>query len=455
MSQDQVIPLSYEVCTNRKLDLLELPRVEENIVESRLETVETLSQLPKLTGNGGDLCFHVGKNEAEVTSLHDSFLQLKIRVIKLDDQGNEKFINPTDVVSYSPYISQSLFKSLQITLNNQPLYENADVYHAYKAFALTMMYAGENAQRSTLAGTGFFPSTIGTHDVVDPTSKQMNTGLLERREMAVSSQLVEVVTPVINGLFQCPRILTGHNDLKLNFYLNSPDFCLVMPKLADGVENPKYDIRIEEARLFLQKYKLTEEASDAINEMRAAKGVVYPVIDHTMCNFIVQPGETSFRRALPLTHMPRMIYIFFVKRSALHSKHEDPFYFRNFLLKEAFIEADGRKFPQNRSYTPELVKGHYVKDFRMLQGEMGYKLPSDTLLTLRTWTNGIFILPFNMTPDRTAGCDYISPDKPMTSPITVNLNWAEETTDPISVMVMVENYKLLHIDNDGKISWSY
>ena len=150
-----------------------------------------------------------------------------------------------------------------------------------------------------------------------------------------------------------------------------------------------------------------------------------------------------------------MIYLFFVTRSALHSKHEDPFDFRNFLLKEAFLEADGRKFPQNRSYTPELIKGHYVKDYQMLLGEMGHKLPSDTLMNLRTWVNGAFILPFNLTPDRTVGCDYVSPDKPMTGPITINLSWIEETKVPISVMVMVENYKLLHIDSDGKISLSY
>ena len=443
----------YDKCTNKKLDLLSLPAVEENIVESRLDTIESLTQLPKLCGSGGDLCFHVSRNDTEVLSLFDSYLQLKLRVIKLDEQGNEQFIVGTDMVAYSPYISQSLFRSLQITANNQPLYENADVYFPYKAFALTMLYTGENTQRAYLRGTGWCPSTFGTHDINDTTSKEMNRGLIERREFAINSTLSEFVTPVIDGLFQCPRIIPGNIDLKFNFFLNTPDFCLVMPKLQDNAPNPRYDIRIEEARLFLQKYKLTEYANDEIRELAVSKGLSYPVINHNLVNFIIQPGENSFRRALPMTSMPRMIYLFFVRRSALHSKHEDPFNFRNFLLKEAFIEADGRKYPQNRSYTPELMKAHYVKDYRMLLGEMGHKLPHDTIMTLRNWTSGAFILPFNLTPDRSVGCDYIAPSKALAGPIVINLRWDEDLTEPVSVMVLMENYKVLHIDDEGKFSW--
>ena len=459
MAFEQTGLVEYDVCTNRKLDLLSLPRVEENISDSRMEVVDPLSHLPKLCGSGGDICFHVAKNDTEVISLFDSFLLLKLRVIKLDDQGNEQFIEIDDLVSYSPYISQSLFRSLQITVNNQPLYENADVYFAYKAFALTMLYTGQNAQNTQLAGSGFFPSTPGSHGMLNPALTLRddfitNHGLVERHSLASHSGLHEFVTPIIDGMFQCPRVLPGTVDLKFNFFLNSVDFCLVMPKLDNDAPNPRYDIRIEDAKLIIQKYKLAEHAAESVSDMMETTGLLYPIINHNLCNFIVQKGEISFRRALPITALPRMIYLFFVKRSAMHSKHADPYDFENFDLKEAFIEADGRKFPQNLSYSFNIMRGRNMRDYRVFQGEMGHKLPKDTLLTPKNWVNGNFILPFNMTPDRTVGCDYVSPNKPLTTPITVNLTWAEELTEPISVMVMTENYKLLHLEADGKVAWN-
>ena len=446
--------IEYDICTNRQLDLLSLPPVEENIEESRMEVVESLSNLPKLCGNGGDICFHIAKNETEVISLFESFLQMKLRVIKLDDQGNEKYTDAEDIVSYSPLIAQSLFRSLQITANNQALYENADVHFPYKAFTLMMLYTGKEAQATHLAGTGFLPSTIGTHAIVDPNSRQTNSGLVDRRSLALNSNLCEFATPVIDGLFQCPRVLPGEVDLKFNFYLNTPEFCLVMPKLEDNAPNPRYDIRIEEAKLYLQKYKLTSDAADSVKDMLETKGLLYPVINHNLCNFIVQNGENSFRRALPITNMPRMIYLFFVNRSALHSKHVDPFNFESYGLQEAFIEADGRKFPQNQGYTPDIAHGFTRKDYRMMLGEMGHKLPKDTLINQTDWANGIFILPFNMTPDRSVGCDYVSPNKELTTPIIVNLRWNQDLKEPISVMVMTEHYKLLHLNADGKFSWN-
>ena len=459
-------------CTNKLLDLSSLPPHEDSIVDNRIHKIETYSQLPKYV-DGGSLDFFVEPSSIESISLFESYLYYEIRVVKINKKNEEVAVEAeNDLVSYIPFITNTLCKSISMKINDEEIGQSIENYHAYESYLNAVLHLTRTGQRSLLDGSGLHLDKPGTMGFTDPsidlrTGATFNAGLTERHDLATATN--GFVSPLIWAPFLVPRILPTKCELNISLKLNTSEFCLiatkrtkrqVMNEEGNVVEEalpdkplPTFRIKIEKAQLCLQKYRLSSPAMSR-QERMLASSAKYPMIVNKTTSFIIEKNSTQGVRALTIaSELPRMAYVFMVSRNALNSVTESPFNFKPFNLSELYLEADGNKYPSSLSYTPKFREGRFIKDWKIFQKELNFE-NQDLYFNSDGWlATGYSIFPFNMVPDRSVNCNYLSIPENKSGNLNLHVKFNSELTEAICVFVVMEYYKVLLLNSARKPSW--
>ena len=446
------------------LDLTSLPPMEDNIVANRLQPVDTHSQLPKLV-DGGSIDFHVDASSTECISLLESFLYFQLKVVKYNANGDEEKVVKEDKVSYSPFVMSSIFKNISMKINDEEISQSADNYHAYEAYVNTLVQLSKPGMQQVLDGSGLELSPPGAGSALDPKSAELvNRGLAVRHSWCNESKVHGFTSPIIWPPFLVPRVLPTHCELALSLNLNNADFVLIAkPKKVekqqeDGsmkelMELPKVRIKIVKAQLYLQKYRLSPLAQIRQEQMLAS-GAKYPMIVNKTTSFVLERGSTEGFRALTIaSELPRMCYVFMVARDRVNALNSSPFLFENFGLNNMYLEADGVKYPNSLAYNPDFSASHYIKDFRIAQKELNFA-NSDPFINSFAWVANYSIYPFNLVPDRSIGCEYVSVPENKAGNLNLHLAFEKELEQAVCVFVIMEFYKVLNLDSQRKPTWS-
>lgn len=459
-------PLAGPPCSHAFLQTESDLPISEDIVDSRLQIIECYSQLPKLL-NGGSLDFLVEASNVESTCLLESFLHLKLRVVKFVN-GVEKDLDDKDMVSYSPFITNTLFKGVSLSINDEPVNMNMEQYQAYEGILNTILYLSREEQERFLAGSGLYLSPPNTHEYTDPTpdptlGSARNTALAERHSL-VQYPHIGFTAPILWPLFLVPRLLPTKVELKLSLSLNTPEMALIAHPYEDteGPEGdhipapalPNFNIRIDSAQLYLQRYRLSPTASATQERiLNSSGGCRYPLTVNHTTTFNLAADVTEISKSLTMgTPIPRMIYVYHCYRDQVNNILTDPFEFQNCDIAEIFLEIDGKKFPQGLSYSPEFTTGNYYKDFRLFQREMNY-VNSNLCFKIDDWESGYCIFAFNLIPDRSFGCDYINPLENPNGTVTLHIRYRTPLSRSTTVFVTSEMQKVLCLDSNRKPRW--
>ncbi len=441
-------------CSNSMLDLSSLPAQENSIVSNRLHPIDTFSQLPKYV-DGGSIDFHADASSIESISLLESFLYFEMQVVKFDADNHEKQLVVSDLVSYSPFIMNSLFKNISMKINDEEISQSAENYQAYEAYVNTVVQLSRTAQRNLLDGSALLLSKPGTGTVTDPNLVTplgpANPGLQKRHGLAMESHTNGFVSPLIWAPFLVPRVLPTQTELSLSLKLNTSEFCLIVYK-KDELPLPPYRIKILKAQLFLQKYRLSPQAQ-LHQERMLSSGAKYPMIINKTASFMIEKGSTQGFRALTIaSELPRMCYVFMVSRDSLNSIQHSPYVFDTFGVRNMYLEADGEKYPSNLSYDPDFAKGRTIKNYMVAKKQL-FNTNTDPFIDHEAFAGYYSIFPFNLVPDRSLGCDYISVPENKAGNLNLHVKFEKELSQAICVFVVMEFYKVLILDSQRKPTW--
>ncbi len=441
-------------CTNSLLDLSSLPAREDSIVSNRLHPIDTFSQLPKYV-DGGSIDFHTDASSIESISLLESFLYFEMKVVKFDKNNNERKLVTTDKVSYSPFIMNSLFKNINMKINDEEISQSAENYQAYEAYVNTVLQLSRTAQRNLLDGSALYLSPANTGNITDPDlttpTGPANPGLDKRHQLAQESKINGFVSPLIWAPFLVPRVLPTLTELSLSLKLNTSEFCLIAHKTGD-LPLPPFRIKILKAQLFLQKYRLSPQAQIR-QERMLSDTAKYPMIVNKTASFMIERGSTEGFRALTIaSELPRMCYVFMVTRESLNSIEHSPYVFGTFNVESMYLEADGEKYPSNLSYDPDFENGRIIKNFMVAKKEL-FNTNKDPFIDHEAFAGFYSIFPFNLVPDRSLDCDYISVPENKAGNLNLHVKFRKELGEAICVFVIMEFYKVLTLDSHRKPLW--
>ena len=510
MSSRNILPNQHQ-CTSALLDWTDVPPTETSIVSNRITVHETFSQLPRYAGSGS-LDFFIEPSNVENMCLFQSFLNLHLKVVKMVN-GKEEELSVDDEVSYSPLIAHSLFKSINISINDEEVVGNLSSYYPYEAYVNTLIHLSRDEQRQFLETAAPHFSVPGTQLFTDPDflerGKLINPGLTERHYLAMSSFVSEFTTPLLQSLFLVPKLLPTGVELKVSFTLNSPEFCLILHKEVekDGddvtpdngeegkeekkkklvvkrlkksvVSRPKqkpstatlakarpkraaeqaegdvkYTIKIEAAQLNIQRYRVTPTQLLLQEQiLQSPSGALYPMTTNKTMSFAVERGSTQVSKPLLISGpLPSMAYVFMVDRDSINNYYASPYRFGHQNYSQMWMESDGMKHPSGIGYAPQFLAEITSKDYYLAKSQLNFS-NKNSMIDKEAWESGYHIIPFNLMPTRSLGCDYLSRSENKNGSITLHIRWSFELPEPIMVFVMFEYPRILSIDADRKPTW--
>ena len=420
-----------------------------------------MNQIPTRL-NGSSLDFVLERSFQECFCLLESFLELELSVVKLNKDGVEQRLDEDkDLVSFSPFIGNTLFRAISATMNDTKISWSMGANQHYEGIIAAIMHMTPAEQKNYLSGALLELSAPDTHSYIaprpDPVTKKVMNNALSVRHTAAAFPKLPIVTPVPWPLFMCDRIFPTGIELKLSFALNSPEMCLIAPIPKEGEDPvPNYSIRIDVARLYIQKYRLSPVAQARQEKILASPdGARFPMICPNTTSFNLMPGATEVTRPLVYSgRKPSTVYLFMVDRGAANgSIHKDPFNFQPFKLKEAYLEMDGAKLPDGLGYRPVFGKGRFKREWMLSRKQQNF-LPRELCFDWSDMDSGGYcILPFSISPDKTWGCGTMSGEEGVAT-LSLHLAFHDALADAITVFTLLEYPRILSLDAQRRPSWT-
>ena len=444
-------------CANGLLDLNELPPIQEGIKSCRLQRIDTITQLPKNV-DGGSLEFLVDPSLVESACLYQSFFEFKIKVVKLDNDGNEKDLEAIDLVSYVNFMPNTMIRNVSVSIADEELTAATDVYFPYESYVSALYHLSSAGQKNILgSGACWYPDTPGTFDEVDPrpnetTGQPLNEGLARRHNLTADSKVTTFVSPLLHPLFLVPKLLPTKTDLRITLHLQNSEFCFTAYKPTQA-PLPRYRIKVMSSALYLQRYRLTPEAQ-VHQERMLADGAKYPLQTLHTSTFVIPSGADGIIRPITIASaIPSFVYIGFVKKKAFDGAiYLNSLRFVDCDLAELFLELDGEKFPSGLSYKPNYATKDFALAYKQVRSELNYSV-LDLAIDANAWESGYTVYPFSLLADRSLGCDYISPPEHSKGQLNVNIKFRKDLEEPVVAVVICETPRLLELDSNRKPKW--
>ena len=444
------------------LDLASVPPTSTDVLDSRLQAVETITQLPKYVDNSS-IEFYVEPSQVECIVPNQCFLVLKQKVVKLTDAGEEKDLEAQDQVAYINNIGSSLFKSIDITYNDENITPSHESYHAYESYLNALLYLTRTEQRHLLDSAGWALDKPAYHSVTDMKIDQdlgdyLNPGLGARHKLARKTS--QITTPILHSIFMQRKVLPTKSELKLKLNMNTSDFCLIADKYdapAGGGARPalpRYLIKLEQATLYLRKIKLSPSVQLEQERMLGSPGK-YPMLTNLTSTFILDRSQNPFSKTISVAAtLPRQVFVFMTKKSLMNDQEANPFALEDFKVSEIFLEKDGVKYPSNLSYQPKYDGAKaYGKEFAIFKQELG-GMNNDMAIDEAAFDSGYTIYAFNLTSDKSSSLASLPHNHGETGNLSLHIRFSSDLTSPVTVFVMSEFLRVLEIDSLRRPKWS-
>lgn len=230
-----------------------------------------------------------------------------------------------------------------------------------------------------------------------------NTGLKTRGMMFPIDEEVELVGRLHLDMFNTSKYLLNGVDFLLTFELNRPDFYLMKKN-----EKNTSELEILDATLYMEHVKLNPEVSLSHEKLLENKMAMYNYKRVDVRNFLIPANASSF--SLDNVHngaLPELMIIGFVDTNAYNGDvKKNPFNFQHFNLSDFTASVNGYEItPRNLEFdfdkkNPKSQRA-YFQFFKQLNF---HRFDRSNQVTRDLYNNGLFLLAYDLTPDRGVDC---------------------------------------------------
>ena len=411
-----------------------LPRDDQASLEFRLDKTDTAIDPSSML-----LHMHVqivdenGKPFVEPTPEElKKFLAKFKEAQKKDKNATMEDTRPAAGVNLLAY---SLFSSVDVFVSDQKINQGSS-YYPWMCYVLNLLYQSSDSKNNALKTAGWYPDTAGLFD--DMTI--FNEGYSARKSLAGYSNNMELLGRVMLDTSFPARVLPVQTEFTLRFNRSNPNMCLM-------AKPGSYRIKINDAKIYALKMRLTDDALLRHQQILASEGVNYPMHRYETRTMSMMKGSQNLDWVSASGVMPQKIYIWQLNQDAFNGKvDKNPYNFDRFGLSKIQV----------------LVNEHSMivsQPTRFDDSENTAALYMNTILNttdapfkLDEFCWGYCVIAVDLTRDRSAGCDYTS--EPVTGNLRIMMDYKEPLKESIVVFCMAEYNDTLHLDANRNPSWT-
>jgi len=295
--------------------------------------------------------FIVPGNSMHYLDLNDSFLYIKLQVLKSDGT----LLADTNDVSTSDAFLHSLFSQVDLYFNSQLVSSTQN--YSYKAFLQTLLSYGYDYQRSQGSCSVYYPDT-GTGS-----AGNTNTGYTNRKGVIKLSQSLEMIDKLKLDLATQHKYILNDINLRISLTRSTDAF-----SLFSGEEAPAYKIKLLKAVYYIRKHVLYPSIILA-HQRLLEKGEVarYPYKKTEIKYFTIPQGNSSaIEENVFSSSIPSRIILGFVDSAAfIGDIKKNPFVFENCSISTVSLSVNNIAVPI-RPYNLNFTDGDYLLPYYLL-----------------------------------------------------------------------------------------
>lgn len=217
------------------------------------------------------------------TRLHGCF-----KIVK--DNGTDIGELATDNVSICNLFPHTLFKIVDVHLNDNSVVDLSSATYHYGAFLNIFLSYGKNVKESMLEG-----SSLYIEDDVENFPPNFDTtndrkALLKRNSLIKNSQKCHFVIELQVDVLKCPRLLPPNVEIKFNFIRNDKRFGILSPT-AD------YKVKLISLNLEIKKITVDDKIFRNYQSELLKKNATFPFTQTKRKHFVIPTGACDYTQA--------------------------------------------------------------------------------------------------------------------------------------------------------------
>ena len=420
-------------CPTQSFSIFEREAVNDIIIDRRQCEAQTSS------GIQGSGPFEIIIHSEKKTYIDPSSIRVNasFRIKKKDatskEIGNVPDIPTSNIPVVAPInqLSKSIFKSVEVELENTPISLNASETYAVESYISTMLSYDKSAVNRSLRCSYFEKDTPGNYDTL-----ASNTGAQKRAKWIEGSPLITVCDDIKTELTTATRYIVPGVSIKFRFIVDKPSVFLI----TKSDHKDEYFIEFNDISLTYDRVLIKEAMHSKLENELLVKPARYIVSRNEIRSKAFAAGLTSLQwnNAYQGT-LPDAVGIFMNSLSAADGHpNKNIFNFQNFGMTDCNLWVNSRKVTAkdlmyNYSGKKDCIRGfrHFWDNICDCPGLNG------SMVEYEDFLDGFCCNIFDLTGDKTA---LVNSHFQSEGTVSLDIKLKEATAEPVN-MYFIAIYK--------------
>ena len=414
------------------LALFDQPIIDSSLLQGKFITIYPSSVLQ----DNGPFDFIIPSDGQDFTDLPFTRLEGCIEILNLAGAT----LTDTDINAYVNLLPQSLFKQIEVSVNNTQIADLSTPTYAFKSYIETVLTYPKDAKETTLLLEHFNKDTIDKENIFT----LLNSISFNKRNQFAKKGKIYFSMLLHIDFFHSTKLLLPGCEIKLKFIRNSDTFSL----LGDTLQAK---IKFHELKLMIRRVTveptIASKIEDAINKTPA----IYPITQSKIKTFLI-PKDVRQERISNIFRgvLPRSIIVGFVTTDAANGTiNANPFKFEHFKLNHFQMYINGDPL-LTEAFQPDFANSKFFREYRWFMDNLGWAHDKESNgVTMAEFKTNTFFLPFDLSPDLSNGAT-LSQLKEGSLDVLVSFN--ENLAQNVQMIVFATFNELLLIDKDRNVT---
>lgn len=415
-------------------------QAKQTVIEHQyLQEIPAITALPRDTTDNAPIDFRVDKTD-HFLDLNETYIYLKFSVIHADDTplADGEYVTTVNNLGYT------MWNSVDVSVNDQKITAE-NPFYPWMSYVHFLTKCPRRYRESAMRTSLWYSDEAGRLENNDFTliDAPVNSGARERGLKISGSQNVELYTKIFLDFVNLSQLIPGNTQLGIRLVPANTAMTLIH---ARGVN---YKIRIQQAKLYIGKVKLTKVALAHYTHLLTKGNFRYTARRYAVRTKLMQAGEQNLDW-VPFggIQRPRRVYVWQIDQTAYNSDPTKNIFNFKYLEMDRFqLYCNDISYPASVSWklTPGDNSRMYLSTVRAINN------PDAWDFDLQSYQGGYFIAVVDITKDQSAASSYDS-TLPEAS-VRLIIDYRSALAQPIAVFCMCEYDDELRLDGSGNAKW--
>lgn len=418
------------------LDLFSVPPTTTDIKHGHWVEYTHLNPLT----DEGPIIFDIPSDKNDYISLKDSYMHVRAKIVNADgsDIANDAEVAPCN------NLLQSIFKQVDVSLNNQTVTSSTNTYHL-RAYIENLLSYGTEAKSSQLTAGLWYKDTAGELETIG----DGNNGYAKRKALAAGSRTIDLLGRIHSDMFSQPRHLLQGIDMKLKFVRNPADLVLM------AAQNSTFKLKILSFNLFIRKVKAMETTQFCHIQALSKTPAKYPLRRVEVTHYSLPAGTMIDEQNTLLNgQIPNRVVIGCIDSAAMTGQfNKNPYNFKNYNIKQCALNIEGEQIPL-KPLQPDFTNHKFIRSyFSLFDGQGKHFEDQGCDISREEYPKGFTLFSFDLTGNLEASDNILQLIK--TGNVRLSLQFRDPLPNAINVICYAEYQSVLEIDKAGNVRYDY